>query len=133
MDINNEAWLEQVSFDDSGLIPAVAQDFETGRVLMVANMNRDSLLETARTGHATYWSRSRQAMWRKGESSGHQQIVHDIQLDCDGDVLVLLVNQTGGIACHTGRQSCFFRQLTSDGWQVTEPVLKDPREIYPDG
>lgn len=127
-------WLDEVVFDSQGLVPAIAQDAETGRVLMVAWMNRASLLETVRLGYAVYFSRSRQRLWRKGESSGHTQQVLDIRLDCDGDVVLLSVNQVGDVACHTGRQSCFFRQLsTIDGkmqWQVIDPVLKDPEEIY---
>lgn len=133
MYIKNNDWLNELRFDDQGLIPAVAQDNKTGRILMVANMNRDSLIETVTSGKATYWSRSRQALWRKGESSGHEQLVRDIQLDCDGDVLVLKVEQVGGIVCHTGRNSCFYRNLSEDGWQTVEPVLKDPKEIYSDG
>ena len=100
---------------------------------MVAWMNKTALLETVDTGLATYWSRSRNKLWRKGESSGHEQAVKSVQLDCDGDVLALSVEQKGKIACHTGRNSCFFRVLTQDGWQLSEPVLKDPKEIYADG
>lgn len=133
MYIKNNDWLNELRFDDQGLIPAVAQDNKTDRILMVANMNRESLIETVKSGKATYWSRSRQALWRKGESSGHEQLVRDVQLDCDGDVLVLKVEQVGGIACHTGRNSCFYRSLSEDGWQTVEPVLKDPKEIYSDG
>lgn len=128
------AWLDQVKFDEQGLVPAIAQDAQTGRVLMVAWMNRESLLETVRVGHAIYFSRSRQRLWRKGESSGHTQTVRDIRLDCDGDVVLLAVEQAGGVACHTGRESCFYRQLTTiDGtmqWVTQDPVLKDPDEIY---
>ena len=126
-------WIDEVSFDDAGLIPVIAQDFESQRVLMVAWMDKNALLETVKTGLATYWSRSRRELWRKGESSGHEQFVKSVQLDCDGDVLRLEVKQEGNIACHTGRNSCFFRVLTKDGWQVFEPVLKDPKEIYFDG
>jgi len=134
----SESWLDQVVFDASGLIPAIAQDAATGDVLMVAWMNAESLAETAATGRAVYWSRSRQRLWRKGEESGHVQIVHELRLDCDGDVLLLKVEQRGGIACHTGRASCFFRRLDGDGngddkarrWIVTDPVLKDPELIY---
>ncbi|MBL6689906.1 MAG: phosphoribosyl-AMP cyclohydrolase [Pseudomonadales bacterium] len=133
MDTTNNDWLNDVVFDDDGLVPVIAQDHETKRVLMVAYMNRESLMETVRTERATYWSRSRQKLWRKGESSGNEQLVREVQLDCDGDVLTLMVEQIGGIACHTGRNSCFFKRLTPNGWQVTEPVLKDPSEIYPDG
>ena len=127
-------WLSAVAFDANGLLPAIAQDYQTGRVLMVAWMNADALAETAATRHAVYWSRSRQKLWRKGEESGHQQIVHDIRLDCDGDVILLAVEQKGGIACHTGRESCFFRRLDDNAdqaeWVVTDPVLKDPKQIY---
>jgi phosphoribosyl-AMP cyclohydrolase len=127
-------WLNAVTFDDAGLIPAIAQDFQTGRILMVAWMNAEALAETAATRHAVYWSRSRKKLWRKGEESGHQQIVHEIRLDCDGDVILLTVEQKGGIACHTGRESCFFRRLEGeagqDGWVTTDPVLKDPKLIY---
>jgi phosphoribosyl-AMP cyclohydrolase len=128
------AWLDEVVFDDQGLVPAIAQDAQTGRVLMVAWMSRESLMETVRLGYAVYFSRSRQRLWRKGESSGHTQQVIDMRLDCDGDVILLAVNQVGDVACHTGRQSCFYRQLTPiDGkmqWQSVDPVLKDPEEIY---
>lgn len=127
-------WLNAVAFDANGLLPAIAQDYQTGRVLMVAWMNADALAETAATRHAVYWSRSRQKLWRKGEESGHQQIVHDIRLDCDGDVILLAVEQKGAIACHTGRESCFFRRLDGNAdqaeWVVTDPVLKDPKQIY---
>ncbi len=128
------AWLADVSFDDSGLIPAIAQDAQTGDILMVAWMNRESLHETATTGRAVYWSRSRKRLWRKGEESGHQQIVHELRLDCDGDVILIKVEQQGGIACHTGRASCFYRKLDGQEdtaqWQITDPVLKDPELIY---
>ncbi len=126
-------WLDEVKFDADGLIPAIAQDHESGRVLMVAWMNRDSLTKTVETDRAVYWSRSRQTFWEKGEESGHTQVVKEVQLDCDSDVIILRVEQIGGIACHTGRNSCFFRTLTEDGWQVTEAVLKDPEEIYDNG
>lgn len=128
------AWLADVYFDDFGLVPAIAQDAETGNILMVAWMNRDALLETARTGRAVYWSRSRQRLWRKGEESGHQQIVHELRLDCDGDVILIEVDQKGSIACHTGRASCFYRTLDGQTdaaqWRITDPVLKDPELIY---
>ena len=133
MEQTNTDWVDEVSFDDAGLIPVIAQDFESHRVLMVAWMNKTALLETIKTGLATYWSRSRDQLWRKGESSGHEQAVKSVQLDCDGDVLTLIVEQKGNIACHTGRNSCFFRVLTKDGWQISESVLKDPKEIYSDG
>ncbi|MGE4369873.1 MAG: phosphoribosyl-AMP cyclohydrolase [Burkholderiaceae bacterium] len=128
------AWLAQVRFDDQGLIPAIAQDADTGTVLMVAWMNAESLAETAHTGRAVYWSRSRGKLWRKGEESGHTQTVQQLRLDCDGDVVLMKVKQHGGIACHTGRESCFFRQLDTTGpapeWAVVDPVLKDPETIY---
>jgi phosphoribosyl-AMP cyclohydrolase len=131
---NDPAWLADVVFDEQGLIPAIAQDADTGQVLMVAWMNRESLAETAATGRAVYWSRSRQRLWRKGEESGHAQQVRELRLDCDGDVVLLKVVQQGGIACHTGRASCFFRKLDEqDGqrrWHTTDPVLKDPELIY---
>lgn len=133
MDMTSNNWIDEVRFDSNGLLPVIAQDDATGRNLMVAWMNRDALLETVRTDRAVYWSRSRQSFWRKGETSGHEQLLRGVQLDCDGDVLILRVEQIGGIACHTGRNSCFFRTLTKSGWQESEPVLKDPEEIYPDG
>tara|TARA_B110000238_G_C16076765_1_gene417494 strand:+ start:986 stop:1387 length:402 start_codon:yes stop_codon:yes gene_type:complete len=133
MEQTNTDWIDEVSFDDAGLIPVIAQDFESQRVLMVAWMDKNALLETVKTGLATYWSRSRRELWRKGESSGHEQFVKSVQLDCDGDVLILSIEQKGNIACHTGRNSCFFRVLTKDGWQISEPVLKDPKDIYSDG
>lgn len=127
-------WIDAVQFDDKGLIPAIAQDADTGVVLMVAWMNTEALEETVATGHAVYWSRSRDRLWRKGEESGHVQIVHEIRLDCDGDVILLKVRQEGGIACHTGRQSCFFRRLDGAAdqavWTTVDPVLKDPELIY---
>ena len=133
MEQTDTDWIDEVSFDDAGLIPVIAQDFESQRVLMVAWMDKNALLETVKTGLATYWSRSRGQLWRKGESSGHEQVVKSVQLDCDGDVLTLSIEQKGNIACHTGRNSCFFRVLTKDGWQISEPVLKDPKDIYSDG
>ena len=133
MKINDNEWITQVNFDDDGLIPAIAQDHLTHRVLMMAWMNQSALHQPLATERVTYWSRSRQALWRKGESSGHEQILKEVQLDCDGDVLILRIEQIEDIACHTGRNSCFFRTLTNDGWRESEPVLKDPREIYPDG
>lgn len=128
------AWMAEVKFDEQGLVPAIAQDEQSGRILMVAWMNREALLETVQSGHAVYFSRSRQRLWHKGESSGHTQIVKDVRLDCDGDVVLLSVNQIGDIACHTGRQSCFYRQLNEiDGtmqWHSVDPVLRDPDDIY---
>lgn len=123
-------WLEQVKWDDKGLVPAIAQDANSGKILMVAWMNAEALSLTAERREAVYFSRSRQALWPKGESSGHVQKVKDIRLDCDNDVVLLSIEQIGGIACHTGRESCFYQQLTTDGWQAVEPVLKDPKEIY---
>lgn len=123
-------YLDAIQWNADGLVPAIAQDAESGRILMMAWMNAESLKLTVEEGHAIYWSRSRGKLWRKGESSGHQQRIKDIQLDCDGDAIILLVEQAGGIACHTGRQSCFYRSLRSDQWESIEPVLKDPDEIY---
>ena len=123
--------LESVVFNDAGLVPAIAQDAQSGKVLMVAWMNRDALMETVSSGRAVYFSRSRQRLWRKGEESGHIQEIKDIRLDCDGDVLLLSVHQIGGIACHTGRQHCFFRQLDNAGqWQEVDAVVKNPADIY---
>jgi phosphoribosyl-AMP cyclohydrolase len=124
------AYLDDLKFNDDGLIPAIAQDKSSGKILMLAWMNREAVSETINTGQAVYWSRSRKMLWRKGESSGHYQQIDGIYLDCDGDVLILTVEQIGGIACHTGRRSCFFRKLTNGSWQDVEPVLKDPAEIY---
>jgi phosphoribosyl-AMP cyclohydrolase len=123
-------WLDAIRWDSAGLVPAIAQDAQTGRVLMVAWMNRESLAETAATGRAVYWSRSRSRLWRKGEESGHFQQVREIRLDCDGDVVLLAVDQVGEIACHTGRQSCFFNRLENGRWVAVDPVLKDPELIY---
>ncbi|MEY3095392.1 MAG: phosphoribosyl-AMP cyclohydrolase [Burkholderiaceae bacterium] len=123
-------WLDEVRFDANGLVTAVAQDADSGRVLMVAYMNRDALEETAQTGRAVYFSRSRQRLWRKGEESGHVQQVHELRLDCDGDVVLLQVSQAGGIACHTGRASCFYSVLTDGRWAPVDPILKDPEVIY---
>lgn len=126
----SEQWLEQIKWNSDGLIPAIAQDYKTGRVLMVAWMNRDSLALTVAENRAIYWSRSRQKLWRKGEESGHVQQLHDIRLDCDDDVLLLSVEQLGGIACHTGRENCFYKTLRDGEWVPFEPVLKDPNKIY---
>ena len=123
-------WLDEVSFDRDGLIPAIAQDAEDGTVLMMAWMNRESLAATVAEGRAVYWSRSRGRLWRKGESSGHEQRLVDIRLDCDADTVLLKVEQRGGIACHTGRRHCFFRRLDGEQWADVEPVLIDPAEIY---
>ena len=123
-------WLDAVKWDSDGLIPTIAQDQQTGRVLMVAWMNRDALAETARCKEAVYWSRSRQKLWHKGEESGHVQTVHELRMDCDNDVLLLKVEQIGDIACHTGRHSCFFQKLAEGKWETVEAVLKHPDEIY---
>jgi phosphoribosyl-AMP cyclohydrolase len=123
-------WLDEVPWNDAGLIAAVAQDAKSGRVLTVAWMNRDALRETAARGEAVYWSRSRRKLWRKGEESGHVQRVREVRLDCDADAVLLSVEQVGGIACHTGRESCFFRRLENGRWVTIDPVLKDPSLIY---
>lgn len=123
-------WLDAIQWQSDGLVPAIAQDAQSGRVLMFAYMNRESLALTARTGEAHYWSRSRGRLWRKGEESGHVQKIVSMRLDCDGDVVLLRISQVGGIACHTGRESCFFRELVNDRWQISDPVAKDPRAIY---
>ncbi|MCC7059384.1 MAG: phosphoribosyl-AMP cyclohydrolase [Burkholderiaceae bacterium] len=125
-----DTWLDEVQWDIDGLVPAIARDAESGRVLMMAWMNRAALAETAASGRAVYWSRSRKRLWRKGEESGHVQVVREIRLDCDGDALLLTVEQHGGIACHTGRESCFFRRLADGRWEIVDPVLKDPGSIY---
>ena len=124
------AFLDDVKWTSDGLVPAIAQDAKTGKILMMAWMNREALAETAASGYAVYYSRSRRSLWRKGESSGHQQKVFEVRLDCDADVVVLQIEQTGGIACHTGRESCFYRVLQDGKWQSVDPVLKDPKEIY---
>lgn len=124
------AWTDQVKWDADGLVPAIAQEAGSGTVLMMAWMNRQALEETVRSGKAVYWSRSRQKLWRKGEESGHEQQVQGIRLDCDADVVLLTVEQKGGIACHTGRHHCFYRQLKDGKWVEVEPVLKSEQEIY---
>lgn len=126
----NASWLDEVQWDEDGLVPAIAQDASSGQVLMVAWMNRDAFSETVSSGRAVYWSRSRSRLWRKGEESGHVQTVKEIRLDCDGDVVLLKVDQAGGIACHTGRANCFFRKLEAGNWVITQPVLVEPDEIY---
>ncbi|SFK34244.1 phosphoribosyl-AMP cyclohydrolase [Nitrosomonas aestuarii] len=123
-------WLSEINWSDDGLIPVIAQEVKSGKVLMVAWMNREALRLTVEKGEAIYWSRSRKKLWHKGEESGHTQKVMDIRLDCDGDVLLLSVEQSGGIACHTGRHHCFFRKLESDQWVITSPILKNPDTIY---
>ncbi len=125
-----QPWLDALKWDEHGMIPAIAQDVVTGRVVMFAYMNRESLQETVSSGNAVYWSRSRRRLWRKGEESGHFQRVHSIRTDCDGDVLLMTIEQVGGIACHTGRESCFFHQFDGSTWVAIDPVLKDPKDIY---
>jgi len=130
-------WLDQIKWNDDGLVPVVTQDAQTRRLLTHAWINRDALALTLAEGRAVYWSRSRQKIWRKGEESGNVQRIQDILLDCDGDTVCYLVEQVGGIACHTGRESCFYRQLTTvddqPSWQITDPVLKDPASMYETG
>ena len=123
-------WFDQLRWDEQGLVAAIAQDATSGRVLTVAWMNRDALRATVETGEAVYWSRSRKRLWHKGEESGHVQKVLQVRLDCDADAILLKVEQAGGIACHTGRESCFFRKLENGRWVSTDPVLKDPKLIY---
>ena len=123
-------WLDALKWDAQGMIPAIAQDAASGRVVMFAWMNRESLQLTVETGNAVYWSRSRARLWRKGEESGNFQKVISIRADCDGDVLLLEIEQVGGMACHTGRESCFFLELRGERWVAVDPVLKDPKEIY---
>lgn len=124
-------WLNEVTWDDQGLVPVIAQEASSGVVLMFAWMNREALARTAETGEAVYWSRSRRKLWHKGEESGHVQKVLEIRMDCDNDVILLKVEQVDGIACHTGRHSCFFqRHLDEGGWVAVDPVLKDPKDIY---
>ena len=128
---DNSAWLDELAWDKDGLIPVIAQDADTGDVLMFAWMNRDALARTVETGEAVYFSRSRGRLWHKGEESGHTQKIREIRIDCDNDVVLLKIEQVGGIACHTGRRSCFFQKYFADGrWEAVEPVLKDPKEIY---
>jgi phosphoribosyl-AMP cyclohydrolase len=124
------SWLDEVPWGADGLIAAVAQDAASGRVLTVAWMNREALKQTAEKGEAVYWSRSRRRLWRKGEESGHVQKVRELRLDCDADAVLVKVEQAGGIACHTGRESCFYRKLENGSWVTTDPVLKDPAVIY---
>lgn len=126
----SDTWLNKVNWTADGLVPAIAQDAGDGAVLMVAWMNRDALKRTVETNEAVYWSRSRKKLWHKGEESGHIQKVKEIRLDCDQDVILLRVEQVGGIACHTGRHDCFFQKFENGHWVTTEPVLKDPAEIY---
>ena len=124
------SWLDAVKWSADGLVPAIAQEASTGKVLTLAYMNREALAQTAATGEAHYWSRSRAKLWRKGESSGHVQKVRELRLDCDNDAILLVVEQAGGIACHTGRERCFFQRLEGNAWVSTDPVVKDPATIY---
>ncbi|MDR1228954.1 MAG: phosphoribosyl-AMP cyclohydrolase [Azoarcus sp.] len=124
------AWLDAIRWDAAGLTPVIAQEAASGKVLMFAWMNREALARTVATGEAVYWSRSRGRLWRKGEESGHVQKVLDIRIDCDSDAVLLSIEQVGGIACHTGRHSCFFRRYAGGGWENAEPALKDPEDIY---
>jgi len=126
----SENWLDDIKWTADGLVPVIAQEDGSGKILMFAWMNREALQLTVAEGKAIYWSRSRNRLWRKGEESGHEQILRDIRLDCDNDVILLRVEQKGGIACHTGRKSCFYQQLQDDRWVPVDPVLKDPAEIY---
>lgn len=123
-------WLDNIKWNDQGLVPAIAQEAGSGKVLMVAWMNREALARTASEGRAVYWSRSRQTLWEKGEESGHVQEVKEIRLDCDNDVILLQVEQSGGISCHTGRHNCFYQQLQGDHWVTVDPILKSEEEIY---
>ena len=125
-----DTWLNKVNWSEDGLVPAIAQEANSGQILMVAWMNREALKHTMETGEAVYWSRSRKKLWHKGEESGHIQKVREIRLDCDEDVILLQVEQIGGIACHTGRHHCFFQKLENGEWKSVEPVLKNPVEIY---
>ena len=128
--MSSDTWLNKVNWSEDGLVPAIAQDAENGDILMVAWMNREALKQTVKLGEAVYWSRSRKKLWHKGEESGHTQKVKEVRLDCDEDVVLLKIEQVGGIACHTGRRSCFFQRLEKGKWITVEPVLKDPHEIY---
>ncbi|MGK0296597.1 MAG: phosphoribosyl-AMP cyclohydrolase [Gammaproteobacteria bacterium] len=127
-DLNS--WLNEINWNKNGLIPAVAQDFKTGKILMLAWMNRESLQMTTEHGKAVYWSRKRKKLWTKGETSGHIQKVKQVRLDCDKDTILLSVEQSGSIACHTGRQSCFYYQLDKNQWKISEPIIKNPKLIY---
>ena len=128
--IDVTAFSAQLKWNEQGLVPAIAQDWQTGEVLMLAWMNREALELTAREGRAVYWSRSRQALWRKGEESGHVQQLKELRIDCDADTVLMRVEQVGGIACHTGRRSCFFQKLEGTNWQITDNVIKRPQDIY---
>ena len=127
---NDTDWLDCIKWDADGLIPAIAQDAASGRVLMVAWMNRDALTLTANEGRAVYWSRSRRKLWRKGEESGHIQVQHELRLDCDNDLIIMQVEQRAGISCHTGRESCFYKVFRDGQWHNSDPVIKSPEHIY---
>ena len=124
------SYIDDIGWNSDGLIPAIAQEADTGLILMVAWMNREALELTIEENRAVYWSRSRQKLWRKGEQSGHVQQLLELRLDCDNDVIILKVNQIGGLACHTGRASCFYRVLRDGQWQIVDKVIKDPKDIY---
>lgn len=126
----SENWLDQIKWTDDGLVPAIAQDSESGRVLMFAWMNRESLGLSVEKGEAVYYSRSRQKLWHKGEESGHTQKIKSLRLDCDGDVIIMKIEQTGGISCHTGRESCFYREFKNGEWVTVDKIIKDPKYIY---
>lgn len=127
----SSTWLDEICWDEKGLVPVIAQDIHTGRIMMFAWMNRESLALSIQEQRAIYWSRSRQRLWRKGEESGHVQRLHEVRLDCDGDVILLKIEQLGGIACHTGRESCFYRKLDDNHqWHITDEVIKSPDTIY---
>ena len=130
MTASNHQWLDDIKWTDDGLVPVIAQDAASGKVMMFAWMNRESLQLSITEGRAIYWSRSRKKLWRKGEESGHVQRIKDVRLDCDNDVILLAIEQVGGIACHTGRERCFYKQLQDGKWVEVEPVLKDPSAIY---
>ena len=123
-------WLDEIKWDANGLVPVIAQDYKTGKVLMFAWMNREALQLTNDSKQAVYWSRSRNKLWRKGEESGHMQKIHEIRVDCDEDVILLSVEQIGGIACHTGRHNCFFKKLENGHWLIDQPIIKNPEDIY---
>ncbi len=123
-------WLDEIKWTEDGLVPVVAQDAQTGRVLMFAWMNKETLALTVEKGEAVYYSRSRQKLWHKGEESGYTQKVKSLYLDCDGDVITIKIEQTGGIACHTGRESCFYREFQNKQWVAVDKVIKDPKDIY---
>lgn len=124
------SWLDNINWNEDGLVPVITQEHGSGKVLMFAWMNREALALTNETKQAVYWSRSRKQLWRKGESSGHAQRVYDIRLDCDEDVILISVEQVGGIACHTGRHNCFFKKLEHGQWEIDQPVIKNPEDIY---